>query len=457
MAGCRDRDRICAAQEADIACDCSNGREQVLSLRAVAGWMAGMTSETDKKALLGQLRIDRSEPPARAHAGARTWMIAAVIGVVALAAAALWLTRGTRAGASVHTATARAISAGGGGASVLDATGYVTARRQATVSAQITGTVAAVLIEEGDHVREGQVIGRLDDTAQRAALAQAQAQLHSAQALLLQAQAQLAQNQRDVKRDEDLLARKLVSEQAVELARTQVAAQSAQVESQRKQIDLAAANVRAAQVQLDYCTVRAPFTGVVVAKAAQVGEIISPFSAGGGFTRTGIGTLVDMDSLEVEVDVNEAYINRVEPGQRVESVLNAYPEWRIPSHVIAIIPTADRSKATVKVRIGLDVRDNRIVPDMGVRVSFLEAANAAGDAHERARGVLVPAAAVRKDGDQDVVFVLQGHRVQRRSVSLGGTSGDARQLLAGVSAGEAVVVDGPAELRDGEAVREARP
>jgi len=195
---------------------------------------------------------------------------------------------------------------------------------------------------------------------------------------------------------------------------------------------------------------------VVIAKAAQVGEIISPLSAGGGFTRTGIGTLVDMDSLEVEVDVNEAYINRVEPGQRVESVLNAYPDWRIPSHVIAIIPTADRSKATVKVRIGLDVRDNRIVPDMGVRVSFLEAAKAAGTAHERVSGVLVPAAALHKDGEQDVVFVLRGHHAERRAVTLGGASGESRQLLSGVSPGEAVIVDPPAGLKDGAAVTEAR-
>jgi RND family efflux transporter MFP subunit len=416
-----------------------------------------MTSETDKKALLGQLRIDRGAPPPPARIGPRTWIIAAALVVAALAATAAWLALRTPALATVHTATAQSIGGGDGGTSVLDATGYVTARRQATVSAQITGTVAAVLIEEGDHVKEGQVIGRLDDTAQRAALAQAEAQLHSAQALLQQAQAQLAQNQRDVKRDEDLVARKLVSEQAVELARTQVASQTAQVEAQRKQIDLAAANVRAAQVQLGYCTVRAPFTGVVIAKSAQVGEIISPLSAGGGFTRTGIGTLVDMDSLEVEVDVNEAYINRVEPGQRVASVLNAYPDWRIPSHVIAIIPTADRSKATVKVRIGLDVKDNRIVPDMGVRVSFLEAAKTASETHERARGVLVPAAALRKDGEQDIVFVLQGRRLQRRAVALGSVSGEARQLLAGVSAGEAVVIDGPADLRDGARVNEAKP
>jgi len=159
----------------------------------------------------------------------------------------------------------------------------------------------------------------------------------------------------------------------------------------------------------------------------------------------------------VEVDVNEAYINRVEPGQRVESVLNAYPDWRIPSHVIAIIPTADRSKATVKVRIGLDVKDNRIVPDMGVRVSFLEAGKTAAAASERVHGVLLPAAALRKEGAEDVVFVMKDRRAQRRVVTLGGTSGDSRQLLAGVSPGEAVIVDAPAELRDGAAVREARP
>jgi len=316
--------------------------------------------------------------------------------------------------------------------------------------------VSAVLIEEGDRVKEGQVIGRLDDTAQRAALAQAEAQLHSAQAVLVQTQAQLAQSRRDVRRDEDLLQRRLVSEQAVEQARTQVDTQAAQVESQRKQIDLAEAAVRSAQVQLDYCTVRAPFTGVVIAKAAQVGEIVSPLSAGGGFTRTGIGTIVDMDSLEIEVDVNEAYINRVQPGQKVESVLNAYPDWQIPSHVIAIIPTADRSKATVKVRIGLDVKDPRIVPDMGVRVSFLEE-NKAAQPEERPRGVLVPAAALRRDGDQDIAFVVKDGRAQRRSVTVGAPHGDSRQVLTGLTAGESVIIDAPEGLKDGTAVSEAKP
>jgi RND family efflux transporter MFP subunit len=416
----------------------------------------GMAAEPDKKALLGQLRIDREPEPQGSAPGRRTWIIGAAAVLLVVLGGGTWFALSARSGVAVHTATAQALAASGGVASVLDATGYVTARREATVSAQITGTMTQVLFDEGDHVKAGQVIARLDDTAQQAALAQAQAQLQSAQAVLTQDEAQLAQSVRDVNRNEDLVKRNLVSEQAVEQARTLVETGSALVQSQRRQIELATANKRAAQVQLDYCTVRAPFTGVVIAKAAQVGEIVSPFSAGGGFTRTGIGTLVDMDSLEIEVDVNEAYINRVEPGQPVVSVLNAYPDWRIPSHVIAIIPTADRSKATVKVRIGFDTKDERIVPDMGVRVSFEEKASAGAAPQERPRGVLVPADALRKDGGEDVVFVVKDHRALRRAVTVGGGSGDTRQVLAGLNAGETVIVDAPAGLKDDAAVTEEK-
>ena len=413
-----------------------------------------MNAEPDKKALLGQLRIDRDAEPTRPAPGRRIWIVGGVLALIVLLGASAWLALSARGALPVHTALAQSMGGGSAGASVLDATGYVTARREATVSAQITGTVTQVLFDEGDHVSAGQVIARLDDTAQKAALAQAQ--LQSARALLMEDEAQLAQNVRDRARNEDLVKRNLVSQQALEQARTQVDTQTALVESQRRQIELTEANVRAAQVQLDYCTVRAPFTGVVIAKAAQVGEIVSPFSAGGGFTRTGIGTLVDMDSLEIEVDVNEAYINRVEPGQPVESVLNAYPDWRIPSHVIAIIPTADRSKATVKVRIGFDLKDARIVPDMGVRVSFEEKAAAGAAAQQRPRGVLVPAGALRRDGNEDVVFVLKDRRAQRRAVTLGAGSGDPRPVLAGLSAGESVIVDAPAGLKDEAAVTEIK-
>jgi RND family efflux transporter MFP subunit len=416
-----------------------------------------MPSDTENQALLGQLRIDRTERETRFDPRRRRWIAAGGLVLVGLIGAGAWFGLSGGAALPVRTVMAQPIAGGAANASVLDATGYVTARRQATVSAQITGTLIEVLIEEGDHVKVGQVLGRLEDTAQRAALAQAQAQLKAAGALLVQYQAQLAQSERDVKRTEDLVERKLVSQQAVEQARTQVETGAAQLQGQRKQIELAQATVRSARVQLGYCTVRAPFTGVVIAKAAQVGEIVSPLSAGGGFTRTGIGTIVDMDSLEIEVDVNEAYINRVQPGQPVESVLNAYPDWRIPSHVIAIIPTADRSKATVKVRIGLDLKDGRIVPDMGVRVSFLEEHKPAAQTEERPRGVLVPAAAIRKEGGQDVVFVLKERTAQRRTVTLGGAIGDSRQVLAGVSPGEAVIVEAPAGLKDDAAVRAARP
>jgi len=415
-----------------------------------------MPSENDKKALLSQLRIEREAPAAGDAPRRRPWLLGGAVLLAAVLAAGAWLGFGGRRALSVHTALAQSLGAASGNASVLDATGYVTARREATVSAQITGTLTQVLIEEGDHVKEGQVLGRLDDTAQRAALAQAQAQTQSAQALLVQYQAQLAQSIRDVRRDEDLVKRNLVSQQAVEQARTQVETGTAQAQAQKKQIVLDEANVRAAQVQLGYCTVRAPFSGVVIAKAAQVGEIVSPFSAGGGFTRTGIGTLVDMDSLEVEVDVNEAYINRVQPGQKAESVLNAYPDWRIPSHVIAIIPTADRSKATVKVRVGLDAKDNRIVPDMGVRVSFLEEKPAGTSEVQRPHGVVVPSSALRRDGEEDVVFVVQDRRAQRRAVTLGAPSGSNRQVLSGVSPGEEVILDPPPTLKEDTPVQVAK-
>jgi RND family efflux transporter MFP subunit len=408
----------------------------------------------DKSDLLKELRIDRgaAEPPPRKL----LWPTMAVIALLAIGAIAWWLFAGPSA-LAVHTAVAQPMSAGGANASVLDATGYVTARRAATVSAQITGALTAVLIEEGEHVEAGQVLARLDETAQRASLAQAQAQSQAAQALLVQYQAQVAQSRRDLQRMQDMVGRKLVSQQAMEQARTLVETQSAQVETQRKQIQLTQASVQSAQVQLDYCTVHAPFSGVVIAKSAQVGEIISPFSAGGGFTRTGVGTIVDMDSLEIEVDVNEAYINRVVAGHPVDAVLNAYPDWKIPAHVIAIIPTADRSKATVKVRIALDTKDTRIVPDMGVRVSFLEENKPAAQAQQAPRGVLVPATALHKDADKDIVFILKDSKAQRRAVTVGGNVGDSRQVLGGVNAGENVIVDAPPELKDGTAVVLAKP
>ena len=350
----------------------------------------------------------------------------------------------------VEAATAVAPAGARGPAAILQASGYVTARREATVSAQITGTVKEVLIEEGEHVQAGQVLARLDDAAYQAGVAQARAQLLASQALEAQFTVQLAQAKRDTQRNRDLIDQNLVSRQALEESQTQQDALQAQLQAQGKQIELAQASLRGAEVQLGYCTVRAPFSGVIVAKSAQAGEIISPISAGGGFTRTGVGTIVDMDSLEIEVDVNEAYINRVAAQQPAQAVLDAYPSWNIPAHVIAIIPTADRNKATVKVRVGFDQKDPRILPDMGVRVSFLERETAPSATPAVVEGVLVPATAVvrGKGADGSVVYVIDGEVARARAVKAGESFGDLR-AVTGLTAGARVVRAPPPGMSDG--------
>ncbi|HEV2621104.1 MAG TPA: efflux RND transporter periplasmic adaptor subunit [Frateuria sp.] len=403
----------------------------------------------DNRDLLRQLKIDHGQREAVHAAPARwPWIVGAVVLVsLALGAGGWWLL--TQRAVAVRIATATAAGKNGESGAILQATGYVTARRQATVSAQITGTLTQVLIEEGDHVRKGQVLARLEDSAYRANLDAAQASARAAQAQVSQLQAQLAQAQHDAARQDALVDRGLVAKQVAEQAHTQVEALAAQVTAQRKQAEAAQAQAQVAQVNYDYTVVRAPFDGVVTDKSAQVGEIISPLSAGGGFTRTGVGTIVDMDSLEVDVDVNEAYIGRVKPNMAAEAVLDAYPDWRIPAHVIAIVPAADRGKATVKVRVALEAKDARIVPDMGVRVSFLEAKPAA--VVQAPRGVLVPASAIAQRDGHEVVFVVQDGRVQERRVQPR-PMGEQRLLPDGVQPGDTVVVSPPAALRDGAAV-----
>src|SRR6266545_3003908 len=348
--------------------------------------------------LLKELRIDRDTRPRRARG---RWLIVAVAVLLAVATAA-WFVWARVTPPTVRTVAARAATTAGGAGSVLDASGFVTARRQATVSAKITGKVTEVLIEEGQRVAEGAVLARLDDTEAKAQLTLARAQLAAARSQEGEIRAQLAQAERDHARQQELHARQLVAAQSLDAALAQRDMLRARLANNVEQVRVAGESVSVAQVQLDNTVIRAPFSGVVIAKAAQPGEMISPISAGGGFTRTGIGTIVDMDSLEVQVDVNEAFINRVAPDQRVEATLNAYPDWKIPGAVIAIIPTADRSKATVKVRISIEKKDPRIVPDMGVRVGFLSAERAAAAPPAVEPGVLVPADAVRAEGSPGV-------------------------------------------------------
>ncbi len=353
----------------------------------------------------------------------------------------------------VQTVAVRANGQAAGAAALLQATGYVTARRSATVSAQITGTLQEVLIDEGFKVRKGQVLARLEDSGLRAGLAAADAQVRAAQANVGQLRAQLAQAEADARRQAELAASGMSTKQAQEQTATAVRSMAAQIDAAQRQVEAAQAQARQAQVNFDYATVRAPFDGVVTARAAQVGEIISPLSAGGGFTRTGVGTIVDMDSLEVGVDVNEAYIAQVKAGMPCEAVLDAYPDWRIPAHVLAVIPSADRGKATVKVRVALDQKDDRVLPDMGVRVSFLAAPPPPQSGASAPRpGVLVPPEAVAQRAGADVVFVAQDGRAEQRAVTLGPDVGKLRLVTQGVKAGESVVLSPPAELKQGSPI-----
>ena len=293
-------------------------------------------------------------------------------------------------------------------ASVLDASGYVTARRQATVSSKITGKVMEVFIEEGMFVKKGQILAQLDDSTFLAELNYSISQLNEAE--------------RIYNRTLELTKENLISQSALDAAQAQLEGMQAKTEVSR-------------QIVADM-KILAPFSGIVVDKAAQPGEMISPISAGGGFTRTGICTIVDMDSLEIEVDVNESYINRVESGQPALATLNAYPNWDIPAEVIAIIPTADRNKATVQVRIGFLERDQRVLPDMGAKVSFLEKTTTSSA--DKIEGVVVPNEAVSKQGEEHYVFLIRDGKLLKQLVILADKTSNYSRIIKGIKVGDRV-------------------
>jgi RND family efflux transporter MFP subunit len=337
---------------------------------------------------------------------------------------------------------------------VLNASGYVTARRAATASSKVTGKVVEVLIEEGMKVKEGQVLARLDDTNVKANLKVAQAQVESAKSALEETRAQLKQADLEFQRTTELAKQQIASQADLDNAEANAKTLRARLTRQESDVTVAERQVELWQQQMDDLIIRAPFAGIVTTKDAQPGEMISPVSAGGGFTRTGIGTIVDMDSLEIEIDVNESFINRVEAGQPVEATLDAYSQWKIPCEVIAIIPTADRQKSTVKVRVGFKNLDPRILPEMAVKVAFREASASATPA---SRTVIVPKSAIRSQDGRDVVLLVQNGRAERRAVTVDSTSGDEAVISAGVSTGEKVIVDSPTGLTDGAKVKEAKP
>jgi HlyD family secretion protein len=398
------------------------------------------------KTRLDDLKIDRGgdHPSGR---GPLLWITVAILLLAVAAIAAAILARPSAL--AVQTARAEEVVGGSGKLTVLNASGYVTARRQATVSSKMTGKVVKVLIEEGLEVTEGRLLARLDDSLASASLRLVEAQASSAAKQLEETRVRIHEARLDYDRMARLTADEVASRQDLDRAQAQLESLEARLIVLEQEVDVAQRAVVLRRQELDDTMIRAPFAGVVVSKNAQPGEMISPISAGGGFTRTGICTIVDMDSLEIEVDVNEAYITRVKAGQPVEAVLDAYPDWRIPSHVITIIPTADRQKATVKVRIGFDQRDPRILPDMGVKVSFISDETSAAEA----RILTIPRSAVKRDGEQDVVFVVNGERAERRAVRVGAAEGDRVQLASGVAAGEEVIVAAPDELADGSRIR----
>ncbi|TNJ33944.1 efflux RND transporter periplasmic adaptor subunit [Arenimonas terrae] len=399
--------------------------------------------------LLNQLRIDRSAAPPPRPAGRGPWPAIAVAAVVLVAAGAWWALR--EEPLAVRTAAAQPEAAGtaSAGTSVLDASGYVTARRIATVSSKVTGKVLEVLIEEGQKVKAGEVLARLEPTDADAQRDLSAAQLEAARSNVTGIAAQLKLADQNLVRMRDMAARKLVATAMLDQAQAERDALAAQLQSARSNLQVAVEALALSDIGVDNTVVRAPFDGVITVKAAQPGEIISPMSAGGGFTRTGIGTVVDMDSLEIQVDVNEAFIGRVKPKQKVEAVLNAYPDWRIPAEVIAIVPTADRSKATVKVRIAFKEKDERVVPDMGVRVSFLEEAKPAEANAPAITGVTVPSEAVVQREGKTVAYVVRDGRASLREIEAGDTRDGQRRILRGLAVGEQVVLAPPAELADG--------
>jgi RND family efflux transporter MFP subunit len=388
-----------------------------------------------QKPSLDALRIDRSSPPPRRH-WLPLWslLVAAVLLLGGAGAAAWHYWPQPAVKVRAVTADARGDAAAGGG---LDATGYVVARRIATLSAKLMGRLAALNVEEGQRVEKGMVVARLDDSNYAAFLAQAKAQA---------AQARIVYNDARpiTERYERLNAQGAISTDALERQR-------ATFNAARAALDVAEAAVRVAEVNLNDTIVRAPFAGIVTVRPAQVGEIVAPSSAGGGYTRTGIATIVDMDTLEVEVDVSENYIDRVHSGGVATIVLDAYTDWEIPAAVIAIIPTADRSKGTVKVRVAIKQKDPRILPDMGARVAFVTSPGATNA--PAPKGVMVSRDAVKDNGRTGIVFVIGADNLlEQREVTLGGRRQQSVVLLSGVTAGERLVSGDLTQLHTGQKV-----
>jgi len=412
------------------------------------------TSPNSPRPDLGSLRIGEGQ---RKSSGMGKRVIYAAIPVLIFAGivAAGYAFRSQKA--VVEVATAAKPEAGGRQA-LLNASGYITPRRRATIAAKITGRVTGVFFDEGTRVAQGQLLARLDDSDVKRAFDSAKADRDSAQAAIADYEVQLKNAQIGLHRAEQLQKAGVQTQEALDNAGTAADSLKAKIALAKQQVAASEARIGVAQQAVDNCTIRAPFAGIVVSKDAQVGEMVSPNSAGGGFTRTGIATIVDMKSNEIEVDVNESYIARVGNGQQVTATLDAYPDKPFPAKVRTVIPTADRQKATVKVRITIiDLEKyNFILPDMGVKVAFLENEQPAAKDKSKDKGTqavaFIPKGAVRSDSNASFVFLVRDGKVERRAVSLGMDRGTDVAILAGISPGDSLVVKGPESLHDGEKI-----
>lgn len=400
---------------------------------------------------IDSLKID---PEHRVRQGNRLGILAFVGAGLVIGAVVAWQLwpREPAPEVSIVAASAPSQAESSANSAILNASGYVVARRLATVSSKVTGKIEEVLVEEGMTVEAGDVLARLDGATATVQLNLAQSQLEAARKNLAEIEVRLGEARRQLERNGALRERKLISAQVYDASESEVKALEARLISARGSVDVAEQSVAVARQAVEDLTIRAPFGGVVISKNAQPGEMISPMSSG-GFTRTGICTIVDMDSREIEVDVNEAYINRVEPGQRVEATLDAYPDWSIPAEVINIVPTADRQKATVKVRIGFDQLDSRILPDMGVKVGFLEEADDPVEEEALDAVALVPPSAVSTLEGRRYVWVVDGETVERRAVSTGRERGGLVAVRSGLRPGERIVATPPDGLSDGQQVK----
>ena len=400
---------------------------------------------------LGSLRIREDQ---RGKSGARKKIIYAAIPVILLAVIVGAAFAFRNRSPIVQVATVAAAGPAGP-QTALNASGYITPRRRATIAAKITGRVTAVYFDEGTRVKEGQLLATLDDSDYKRALDSTKADRNSADAAIADFEVQLKNAELELKRAQQLHDGGIGTQEALDNASTAAASLRAKIALAKQQVAAAEARIAEAQQSVDNCVIHAPFGGIVVSKDAQVGEMVSPISAGGGFTRTGIATIVDMNSNEIEVDVNESFIARVKEGQAVRATLDAFPDAPYDAKVRTVIPTADRQKATVKVRISFLKLDDKILPDMGVKVAFLEAAKpAAKNGAEKAPEAVafIPKSAIRSDSGASYVYLLKDGVLEHRAVSVGPERGTDVGILAGVATGDTIVVKGPDGLHDGEKV-----